>query len=152
MTESWNQDFTDQFWRLLEKSMGCVVPIYLKYILRARGYDTAASIGTLTTEDIQKLQGFFQAKLQKDNGQDSNRKHFFHAFHNDSDEFEILPGHVKLLEQIVSHVNSMNESRGLGYFDYRFEKNNQTTLQKTDPTVRGNNVRVKPKGKPLLLL
>lgn len=152
-------DFTDQFWQLIEHNMGCVVPLYLQQILRVRGYDNAASIGTLTRDDIQQLQEFFKQKLkknaEKDSSQDANQnlnqKKFFHAFHNDSDEFEILPGHLKLLDKIVSYINTMTESHGPGYFNHRSEKNIRKSSQKSDykvAVVRKSNIR----GEPLILL
>lgn len=141
-TESSSQDFTDQFWNFIENDMGCVVPKYLKLVLRVRGYDNAASIGTLTSNDIQKLQEFFRAKFKKDVSSDAgqDRKDFFHAFHNDSDEFEILPGHVKLLDKVVSYINAMTESNGPGYFNTRFEKNVRKPVAKV-AAVRRKNIR-----------
>lgn len=131
MAELITNDFTDQFWQLIEKDMGCIVPTYLKYILRVRGYDNGASVGTLTTNDIHQIQGYFKDKLQKDFDQEASRKKYCHIFYSDSDVFEILPGHVKLLEKIVSHINSVTTVHGPGYFDPRFEKN----FRKTDSKV-----------------
>lgn len=146
-TDSAPQDFTDQFWNFIENNMGCAVPKYVQLILRVRGYDNAASIGTLTSGDIQQLQDFFRAKFKKDAGQHVNRedqnansKDFFQPFRNDSDEFEILPGHVKLLEKVVSYVNSMTESHGPGYFNPRFEKNIRKTGSKVT-VVRRKHIR-----------
>lgn len=120
MNEASSYDFTDQFWHLIEKNMGCIVPTYLQYILRIRGYDNAASIGTLTLDDVQKCLP-----------QDADRKKYFHQYHNDSDTFEILPGHVKLLQKVVNYINSMTESHGSTFFDEKINRKPDSAKGKT---------------------
>lgn len=126
-------DFTGQFWNLLEKNMGCMVPTYLQHILQIRGYDNPASIATLTTSDINTIQDYFRTKLQKGNVSDTDRDKLYHAYHNGTEEFEILPGHVKLLEKIVTFINSMTALHGPGYFDPR--------VTRVAKNVRANRIR-----------
>lgn len=133
-------DFTDQFWLFIETNMGCTVPKYLKHILRIRGYDNAASIGTLNLSDIQQLQEFIRVKLEKTPTQNVDREKFYPQYHDDSDPFEILPGHIKLLEKVVSYVNSMSEQHGAGYFNPRAEKNTRKRGS-TQVPIRRNYVR-----------
>lgn len=134
-------DFTDRFWHLNEKYMGCVVHTYLKHVLRIRGYDNAACIGTLTTNDIQGVQEFIRTKLQKTPANDDDRKNYFHSTQQKSDEFEIFPGHVKLLEKIVDYINSMTELHGPAYFDPRIEKNTRKPDGLKGTAIRKNYVR-----------
>lgn len=132
-------DFVDQFWTLLEKNMGCMIPSYLKHVLRVRGYDNAPSIGTLTTADIEKIQAYFQTKLKSGAVRNVDRAMFFHSYHNDADDFEILPGHLKLLEKIVTFINSMTEIHGSAYFDPRVERNVRKPGSKL--MMRSNRIR-----------
>lgn len=76
------KDYTDKFWNLLESNMGCLVPSYLKHILRIRGYDNPASIGTLTKKDIDGMQEYFKNKFKSDAGRTINRQIFFHNYHS----------------------------------------------------------------------
>lgn len=98
---------SDNFWKLLESQMDCSVPLYIKNILRLRGFDNALSVRTLTVKDIDSLETFARTKMSKYIASGADLKDYYHIFSKEPESFEILPGHIRLLNEIVRHVTVM---------------------------------------------
>lgn len=115
-----NQNTLDQptgkFWNFIEKNMGCVIPKYLKNILKLCGFDNAQSIKTLTDSDFSHLVTFAKVKMNKFIPVGSDPQDYYHIFSKNPEDFEILFGHVRLLEQLVKYINLMTELHGLSFF------------------------------------
>lgn len=133
LAQSVEVDLTERFWMFIEKSMGCVVPMYVKHILHIRGYDNAVTVGSLTAADLKQIQEFVKNKLERTPPENIDKRKFYHQYHEKSDPFEILPGHVKLIEKIISFIKSMPEIHGPGYFGPHSEKNVRKPDYKRNP-------------------
>lgn len=124
-------DIANKFWELIEKQMGCMIPMYLKNILRLRGFENAASIKTLTGDDYKDLQTFAQTKMAKFIPSGARLDDYYYIFWKEPDTFEILPGHVRLLDEIVKHINMHTSIRGPAFCDpnSKFGKENRNQVR-----------------------
>lgn len=98
----------DQFWKLIESQMGYSIPVYIKNILRLRGFETATTIKTLTAKDYEDLEVFARTKMEKYVPFGASREDYYNIFSREPEAFEILPGHIKLLNQAVEHLKRMS--------------------------------------------
>ncbi len=105
------------FWKAIETDINCSVPTYLKNILRLRGFDNHLSITTLTDKDIMSLETFARTKMEKYIPSDANRSNYYHMFAEDRESFEILPGHIRLLKEIVKRIGGTTMTQNLSIFD-----------------------------------
>lgn len=116
-TQSKATEFTEKFWNLIDEHMGCRVPSYVKNILRLRGFDNAACIKTLTDEDYKEFETFARTKMAKFIPSGSNLKDYYHVFSEEPNEFEFLPGHIRLLKEIAKYITVMTASHDPTFFD-----------------------------------
>lgn len=95
--------------------MGCIVPNYVRNILRLRGFDDAVSVSKITKDDIESLKHF--AKNSKSN---ANRLdyYFLAVYEKKPEDFEIAPGHVKLLESIIDFIKEKTVNHCHEYFNF----------------------------------
>src|ERR1700761_5253666 len=95
-----------------------------------RGFENAASIKTLIGEDYKELETFARTKMEKYIPPDAKREDYYHIFSKEPYAFEIVPGHIKLLNQAVEHIKSMTaSSRNLGLGDAKpLKKHNFPSL------------------------
>lgn len=100
----------DQFWKVIESQMGYSIPVYIMNLLRIRGFENATTIKTLTVKDYEDLEVFARTKMEKYVPFGASRENYYNIFSRDPEAFEILPGHIKLLNQVVEHLKRMSST------------------------------------------
>lgn len=112
----------NKFCEFIESKFACSVPLYVQNILALNGYDSALSIRTLTGEDFEYPQHYARNKMIDRIPKDAECSDYYGPFHEKKDEFEFLRGHIKLLEQIASLINTTIESKGIEVFSFKKPK------------------------------
>lgn len=113
-------DDSNKFWNIIENKMGCIVPKYIRNILRLRGFDDPVSISTITKDDIEAFKKFAKT-IMKDMipaGADPLEYYFHTAYAETPQTFEIAPGHVNLLVSIVQFIKEQTVIHGHQYFNF----------------------------------
>lgn len=109
-------EITLLFWKLIESKMG-PVPNYVKNLLTIMGYENAISIKTINRDDIESFQKYLisdEMKLRVPKG--SNLQDYYGVFWETPKKANLLPGHIKLIEQIAEYVNLTLVTKGYDYF------------------------------------
>lgn len=107
---------TKLFWQLIESKMG-PIPSYVKNILRLMGYESAISIRTIGPKDIDAFQKYVKSTdMRKRVPADAKMEDFFGVLWENPENANILPGHIKLIEQIVEFVNLTIVTKGYEHF------------------------------------
>lgn len=94
-------DSCKRFWDQLETMTGCAVPIYLKNILFLMGYDNPLSVKGISSKDIENIQAYMKSKEYEERIPPNSNKTDFYGVSTIREKAYILPGHVKLLEELV---------------------------------------------------
>lgn len=105
------------FWQIIELKMFCKIPTYLQNLLALRGFDNAVSIENFNDDDIIEMETYAKsANIRKRIPEDAKLVDYFGTFYNDPADFEILPGHKKLLNKIVlfvqQNIEKISKSKG----------------------------------------
>lgn len=106
----------ENFWDLIERKISIIFPTYLRNILKLRGYDNAASVKTITSEDIEKFEIFAKTEMNNRLPEFSRPIDYFYIYIG-PDDFEILPGHKIILKEVVAYVKEMMDLHGRDYFN-----------------------------------
>lgn len=107
----------EKFWDIIENKLGCSVPKYLQNILALRGYENAHSIKTITQEDLSELQKYVRSdEMMERVPKDADFRDYFGVFHATPKKCYVLPGHMKLLIEIVEFVKLSIISKGMDHF------------------------------------
>lgn len=113
-------DDSNKFWSVIETKMGCIVPNYVRNILRLRGFDDAVSVSKITKDDIEALKHFAKNSMNDMIPSNANRLdyYFLAVYEKNPEAFEIAPGHVKLLESIIDFIKEKTVIHGHEYFNF----------------------------------
>lgn len=118
-------EMTLLFWQLIESKMG-PIPNYLKNLLKLMGYESAISIKTIERNDIDSFQKYLtSADMRKRVPANAQMEDFFGVRWETPENAIILPGHIKLIEQIVEFVNLTLATKGYEYFTVKSKMNQQ---------------------------
>ncbi|KAJ6642393.1 Maternal protein tudor [Pseudolycoriella hygida] len=71
-------------------------------------YCYLVGIKTLTEDDYKSFETFARTKMKKFVPDNANLQDYFHIFADDPELFEILPGHIRLLNEIVRHSTAVD--------------------------------------------
>lgn len=107
----------ENFWNLIERKMSIIFPTYLRNILKLRGYDSAGSIKFITEEDVANFENFARTAMVNRLPENSNKADYFSVY-TDPADFEIIPGHKILLQEVVAFIKEMTEEHGNNYFNF----------------------------------
>lgn len=108
------------FWELIQKKLGCSIPRYIVNILTLQGYDNALSLLEMNIDDICQLEEYARSdKFLKRIPKDATLKDYLGTFHDAQKEFELIPGHRKLLLQVVNFVTNNFKAKGTRFFEIR---------------------------------
>lgn len=97
------------FWQLvtdlIEREYSFKIPKYLVNLLNLQGYDNIFSVNQLDDDAINQLEVYARnERFRKQIPKEADLRDYFGIFYNDPAEFEILPGHKKLLRKTVHFI------------------------------------------------
>lgn len=118
------------FWDFIEAKMGCNVPKYVKNIFYLNGYENAVSIKTLKSADIVELQTFAQNTMESRIPEDVDKSDYYGCFTMNTKEFMFLPGHIRLIEEIVAYINQKTALHGPEFFASKPNIDRKRTVSK----------------------
>lgn len=96
-----------EFWKLIERTIGCTVPLYLKNLLRSQGFDNILAIKNIDQDDIEFLEKFARTEAYVDSkAKDVDLEKYLGNFRNSQSNFQILRGHKKMLAEIVMRISA----------------------------------------------
>lgn len=95
-------------WNRLEEFIGEELPLCVKKVLYVCGYNTAASIRSITAANISTIEDFINENEKKT----MQELVCCHAeFYKNQNEFKLLPGHRALILELPKYLDSINEQR-----------------------------------------
>lgn len=96
------------------------------------GFGTAVSFASLKNEDIESAYDFVRTKLAERLNESDIKVHFYGHFYSSSpNDFSFQPGDLRLIENLVAHVQRKTEGNKDG-FKYFKKKEKHTKLQRLD--------------------
>lgn len=108
------------FWNVVQRKMGHKIPKYLVNILTLQGFDNALSLKKFDEDDIILVESYVKTdKFSRRIPVDSSLEDYFGIFHNSKADFEIIPGHKKLLMQVIDYIKYNLNNRGPKFFEMR---------------------------------
>lgn len=120
----------NSFWDILQSKMGCIVPKYLVNLLLMRGYDSAFSVRRMTIADINGLSLYAKSDEMKESlPPNAKLENYYCVFSSKPDKFDILPGHVNLLLEIVDFIKLTMLTKGTDYFSGKHKASYQGNLK-----------------------
>lgn len=145
-------DDSNKFWSIVEKKMGCIVPKYLRNILRLRGFDDSFSVSSITKDDIESFTQFAKTSMKNMIPDKADQlEYYFHSSYAETPEnFEIAPVHLKLLQAIVKFINEQVVIHGHEYFN--FHSIEPATFVKVKPRASKLNKKLNCKSKKNFLV
>lgn len=110
-------DDVDKFWNMVETKMGCTIPKYLQNLLAMRCYENAHSIKTNTLDDIQEMQKYIRStEMMERVPKNADSRDYFGVFWATPNKSYVLPGHLKLILEVVEFLKLSIISKGMDYF------------------------------------
>lgn len=92
---------TNKFWKTFQNFLGNTIPDFIVNILTSAGYDSALSIVDLNESDILIIQDYVSNKAPH-----LAQEHVAYA---NTEKFEFLPGHKKLVLGLRNKVKDFNK-------------------------------------------
>lgn len=87
--------------------IGAEIPLHLKNMLTAQGYDNFVSLQTLTPESITEVEEYARTVLSSALGSCQDNKEMFGIFASDPTKYRIAPGNKVILNKIGEAIKNM---------------------------------------------
>ncbi|XP_024887128.1 uncharacterized protein LOC112464402 [Temnothorax curvispinosus] len=112
-------------WHIIKKGMGLNIPVYLKNIMRLKGYDTPIAIEKMSADTTKELELFGRTEMLKFIKEGEKYSDYFNKYHICPSEFRIPTGHKALLDEIQKFVaNKLSTDRMYFMPELRLKKSN----------------------------
>lgn len=121
----------DQIWLFIEAKLEISVPLYIKNILRACGFDNGVSIASIDEDDIE----YFVNEVRNGNVMKffiENENNILEGTEIPAPKFEFTRGHKKLLLSIVEFLKTHAKENGTNHFISEVAPNKQIAKNTTN--------------------
>lgn len=115
------------FWSNLEVRIQAEIPIYIKNVLSAFGYNNAVTLRKFNEEKIKSLEDFVKNDLNLFIDTSAcDLKEYYYVFSKDVSKFKIIDGHKELIMEIVNFIN--NKIKELGSLEIGLQYFNEILI------------------------